>query len=1288
MAGNEDLPFRPDPGGTRPVDARSATGVQVGDGNTQIVYTYNQLTWTDGVTPPPLVSASGAIDSPYRGLGAFEERDAAFYFGREAEASHVLEQMRRLLDRPGLLMVSGVSGAGKSSLLRAGVLARLRGAGLASVPEAARWPCVVFTPTRAPLDELAVRVAALAGADAAAVRRGLDISPAGFALTARQAAFARPGGPAGDPPGPLSRRERRQPRLLIVVDQFEQLFSQCPDEEERQAFLTALYAAAHSGHDQQQEPGALVVLGVRADFEARCADYRLLADTVQGRYLLTAMTERQLRMAITEPARIAGSRVDDALVETLLREAIGRAPGSASGGSGRAERPGAGVLPLLSYALDQAWRNRTGKTLTLADYERTGGIEGAVAASAERAYERLTAAQQTAARQVFTLLVATTADSVSTADRAARSELTEGKDEAGARDVAAVLEVFAGERLLTLAADTVEISHEVLLDAWPLLRDSWLADAQADRIVRTRMHSAASDWIRGSREPSYLYTGAVLSEAAETVARINLAPTRHPPLSKTDQEFFRASQHAERSRARRRQALVALLLALITGLASLVFVVRREDQAAVSQRNEAVSAQLISESEATGDTNGTLSRLESVAAWRIDPTSAAGYAMLEAASLPATVTLTVSRQEITTVAFGRGPVLASLSQAGVVQLWDTATRRELGKPLGGVVDAIAFSPDGRTLAAATDAGFVQFWDAASVKQTGKPVNASAVIIAHTEQVDAMAFSPDGKILATASGDGTVRLWDVATRRQIRSRIVTGTQPAASVAFSPDGKVLATVSDEDQIALWDVATGQQIAILLPSSTSSLSPAADFVAFSPNGRTLASITGAGIVRLWDVATDRQIGAPFNDSADAVNSVAFARGGTVLITAGNDGTVRLWDVATHEQLGSPLSSGGGSVYSAAISRDGTTLASANFDGTIRVWDMTRLLQTATLTGAGIGQSQGVSVAFTPDGKIITAVTANGAILWRAANRRQIGSPLLAGIGQVEVAALSPAGTMLAMASSLPAGPSNEITLWDTATRRRLGDIRLGGLPFEIESLAFSPDGQTLAVGGNFSAVQLWNVTTRTRTGSLAGVGIGSGCPITSLAFSPDGKTLTAGSPSGTVVWDVAARKQIQGPFGAEDNVYSSATFSLAGRLLAVSNGLTLQLWHIPSRQQIGAPFSSNKNPDDLVYAVAISPDSQVLAIGNADGTVQLWDIATDQEIGSPLITSDSSSGAVMSIAFSPDGQTLAATTSDGAVQLWNVTYLVNVTRQLCTTARRSLTRAEWAEYVKGLAYEPICP
>ena len=210
-----------------------------------------------GNVPPAqvLAAAEGAglrpgpvTGSPYRGLAVFGEQDAGWFFGREAAAIALLDRMSRLLAGVGLLVVSGASGAGKSSLLRAGVLPRIREDGLAAAPGAASWPCVLFTPTRAPLDELALRVAPLAGADAAAVRRGLAADPDGFALTARQAALGGPPRPAGEPDGrPVQRDQLRARRLLLVVDQFEELFTQCAEEAQRRAFITALHAAATAG---------------------------------------------------------------------------------------------------------------------------------------------------------------------------------------------------------------------------------------------------------------------------------------------------------------------------------------------------------------------------------------------------------------------------------------------------------------------------------------------------------------------------------------------------------------------------------------------------------------------------------------------------------------------------------------------------------------------------------------------------------------------------------------------------------------------------------------------------------------------------------------------------------------------------------------------------------------------------------------------------------------------------------------------------------------------------------
>jgi WD40 repeat protein len=1274
--GGDGPPARAAPGkhARYKVDARGAEAVVVGDHNTQINYYYHG-TWGDDVAESPLVSVSGKITSPYRGLSLYNEQDAALFFGRDADADAVLRQMSRCLGGAGLLVISGVSGAGKSSLLRAGVLPRIRGTGLASAPEARWWPCVVFTPTDQPLAQLALQVAHVAGVDAAAVHERLSGHLESFALTVRQAAHmhsARPAAIRGMTGG------AGQHRVLVVVDQVEQLFTRCQDTKQQQAFIAALHAAATIQHGEERPP-ALVVLMVRADFEARLADYPQLTSAVRERYLLTSMTELQLRTAITQPAAVVGSSVDGHLVQVLLEDIRAHAESS----SGSAAVTGAGVLPLLSHVLDQAWRHRAGQVLTLADYERAGGIEGAVADSAQRAYDQLTAAQQVVARQVFTRLTITTGDGIDTAARADRRDLTGG--ERDAQDIDAVLETFAAERLLTLAAETVEISHEALLTAWPLLRDTWLADTKADRITRTQLHVAADQWIRASRNRSYLYGGSRLAVTEAAAARIN-TDARYLPLSRTEKDFLNASRRASRRRVRLWQGATAILAVLVVAVALTAVAARHAGQVASRQRDAAVSEQLVNDSQALGGTNATASRLESIAAWSLDQSAQARYAMLSDAASPEVATFTdPDAAGITSIRFSPdGKTLATGEQNGTIRLWDMTTYQPSGpalvterRPVGqqDPVGLITFSPSGTSIATGDIYdGSLREWNLTSYRQSTSPFTTGTRT--GDGDVSTLALSPNGTILATGNQlHGTIRLWDTATRRLIGTPLNAGFYPTASLAFSPDGTTLATGGNDATARLWDVATHQLIRKL--TAITQGSGGVNAVAFSPDGKILATAGDGGIIRLWDVATGQQIGADITSSSDQIQSITFSPDGTMLADSFN-GQAQVWDVATHRQIETFTGTTDSSEI-VAFSPDGKILATGDSSGTVRLWNVTASGEQVNISGERCGS--GCIVTFSRDGTIAAIAAYRGATvqLWDVTTRRRIGAPIRAtrsgSVHGLLSMTLSPDGKMLATDDG-----SGVVRLWNVATRVQ------GGVALTTDSyglwFAFSPDGKTLAATGGDGTVWLWDTATGHRIAGRLNVQSAG-----TAAFSPDGKILATDDAFGKVqLWDITNKQQIGRPLSAASvpEAYAIA-FSPDGKSLAATTGLGgVQLWNVASHQRIGAPLTANS---DSVQSVTFSPDGKTLAVFST--SMRLWDIATQQQIGAPLAAGSIEPMSTTSVTFTPDGDTLAVGSQNGILTLWNVSYLGNVLTQLCPQIGGSLTQAEWTRYVPaGVPFHQECP
>jgi WD40 repeat protein/transcriptional regulator with XRE-family HTH domain len=1229
---------------------------------------------------------------PYLGLVPFEERDARLFYGRDELADQLVRRLAGRPDGAGILLVAGESGSGKSSLLRAGLLPRLAAGALG--PGSQRWPRRVIRPTASPLRELAMHLAEMAGADPVSVYRSLVAAPDEAPMLAEQAARTATGR-AADPGlgGPAGTAAGAPPRLVLVVDQFEELYTvgegAGAGAAERTAFVTALHAAATIPAAPGRVPPALVVAAVRADYLGHLiADPRLKAALDAGPFTVGPMTEAELRLAVTGPAAEAGLVVEPAVVEAVITELRGEAGGGL----------GSGILPLMSQAMAATWEHREGNELTLRGYRRAGGVADAVNRGAQAAYDALTGPRKEAARLVFTQLTVITADGQFARRRCRRSDLSTPGTQMAA-DIDAVIGVFSARRLLVLGHDSVEISHDALLQAWKQLRD-WLGDGQLDRALYGQVVTDADTWESNGRDSAYLYRPGRLATIDAAAARWRDGPARYPPLPATSGAFLGAARHAARRATRRRRSVIAGLLALTVIAVSAAGIAARDAanasrQAANAARQHAIalSRQLAAESVAAQSTHPLTARRLAAAAWRISPTSQASSALAhllmeqqQGGILPGNP----ANGGAGGMAFSPdGKLLATGYGSGYVRLWDPATGQAIGSPLladtspegNGGVTGVAFSPDGKLLATAGGDGTVRLWNTATRQAARAPLPANS-----NGSVAGVAFSPDGKLLATAGGDGYVRLWNPATGQPVGSPLPADTSPDGvdAVAFSPDGKLLASADADGTVRLWNPATRQAVGSPIPAVTR---PGAGVgsVAFSPDGKTLAS-GGDGYVRLWNTATRQPVGAPLHASARNggirwVLGVAFSPDGKLLASAGWDGTVRLWDPATRQPAGAPLrpvTNGGRRwLVGVAFSPDGKLLASAGGDGAVRLWNpATRQAPRTPLPAVAGGVN---AVAFSPDGKLLATAGGDGTVgLWDPATGQAAGAPLPAETGSgahVFEVAFSPDGKLLATAAG-----DGTVGLWNTATQQASGVFP------GIKRMAFSPDGKLLATAGGDGSVRMWDLATRQAIGAPLPADYGG--DVTGVAFSPDGKLLATAGGDGVVrLWNTATRQAAGAPLRAvtDGSGVTAVTFSPDGKLLASAGGDgTVRLWDPATRQAAGALHPAE--PGGGVQAVAFSPDGKLLAAAYSDGVVRLWNTATRQAAGAPLPAGTGSGGSVLGVAFSPDGKLLASADADGSVRTWPMPLFADPYTALCADVGPP-TKAEWTRYAPGETQPSIC-
>ena len=483
---------------------------------------------------------------PYLGLLPFDQARADVFCGRQRLTAELMVKLAGRLAGPAMLIVSGASGAGKSSLLHAGMLPAL--AAGRQLPGSECWPRVVMTPGSDPLTELATRLAAVSGGDSAAIRRQIA-DPGQAHLAVGQAAAS-----ALRPTGAQPWADGRPGRLVLLVDQFEEVFTLNPGggQAAQQAFIAALCAAATGPSGPRGEPPALVVIAVRGDFWARCAAHSGLARMMQdGMFVVGPMTGPEMRQAITGPAAAAGLEIDANLADIILADLH----------TAGQEKAG-GTLPLLSQAMMLTWGKREGNRLTVRGYNQTGGVARSVEFSAEAIYEALPDAGQQIAREIFQALALAGPDGQLARRPARRADLCPG---AARRAVENVLEAFAGSRLLILDGDIVQIAHDVLLRAWPRLR-GWLEGDQANTILYAQLQEDAAQWAGHELDPSFLYRGSQLAAVQQAAARWAADPARYPVLTQDQSGFLQASRRNAARSVRLRRTVAALLAVLLIAL--------------------------------------------------------------------------------------------------------------------------------------------------------------------------------------------------------------------------------------------------------------------------------------------------------------------------------------------------------------------------------------------------------------------------------------------------------------------------------------------------------------------------------------------------------------------------------------------------------------------------------------------------------------------------------------------------------------------------------------------------
>jgi WD40 repeat protein len=1266
---------------------------------------------------PEIVSAEAAAQvCPYRGLSPFTADDARYYFGQETVLQQLLRSVSAFALDEGPVFVVGVSGVGKSSLLQAGFLPAIA-RGELRLPGARTWPRLYLTPGRHPTTTLAARLAAGGPFTAETIAERLAYAPHRMTQVVEQTLRVLAGG-----------TEVEGGRLIVVVDQFEEIFTTCDNEDERHAFVAALNTISKSR--------ALVVAAVRADFYPRCAEYPELAAALQDRQVLVApMAEPQLRDAITKPAAVSGLSLEPGLADQLLTD-LG------------ADRDSAGTgLPLLSYALQQTWARRTGTTLTLAGYQASGGIRNAVTQQADLAFASLDQAGQDAARTLLLRMVHLGTNTEDTRRSIDLDELLRERP-ADAAALRAARDALAAHRLIILDDSTASIAHDALLRAWPRLR-RWIEDDRSNLLVHQQLTEDAAAWQRAGRQRDLLYRGARL-----TAARTWVQDTDHSAqLTPVEQRFLTTSV---RSRWRSRALAFGVVLVMLLAVASGGIAV---SQYRSVQRQTALdnSTKMARTADGIRDSDPAAALQFSLAAYRTAPTPQARAALLAASTTPFPIRLSADTgHEVLRLATSSdAKTLAASDNHGSIRVWDIADVHHPARgadiaPQGGVA-AIAFIP-GTEILVGQSPTTLQLWDVSNLLH---PVQLSAATFPESS-TDDLAVSPSGNIVAAAGlDDGVLRLWDISDRRHpiLTAAHTVGPTGIHAVAFAPDRPILATGSavgeipgeDGAFVRLWNIADPKNPTLL------STVPVADVwgLSFDDDQHRLVAVGQLHSFRILDTTDPGAPAALCPDGAGKPDPLTgplvtvqfdplqFGQDSETFVTSDYDGTIDRWRIDAHSGCASTVSTrpAGEPVTAISTSHDGRVIAGATEAGQVELWSAPGVKP----LGPILPSSEYDSSTFSPDDKVFA-----GGMIWRIGNFAAGPDIQLPDDDKDWIAMSVLPKRNIALAVS---GDFSSASLWDIGNidhPRRLSILDNPGEWF-LYGWSATPDGNLLAVPRNpgpqvdlvditdpsnphlvtaisgfdqmqpftpsdLPAVQYPLVVTEFFDKESLIVSDGSGVHIIDISDPADVRhidTLLKGQRKywPTIVGhylvvggaDVASHPDVldltDPRHPKSDGVVlapsAHGVAALGSTMVAAATKQSIDIWDLRNRELV-ASVSAGHNIEE--GTVAVSPDKHILAAMTDTGAIDVWDVTDPHNpiylngIAESHLPPDASKPI-----FSHDATTLAFVADDDI--LGNGSLLVDIDpeqeyKHLCSIAPHSIDPDLWKRYLPAVPPTSPCP